>query len=69
MVSSPLSVLDCCLVTDDGGAVIVTSPKRAKDLSKPPVYLLGTGEVRWHLNASQMPDLAVTAAVGSGHAP
>ncbi len=33
MVSSPLSVLDCCLVTDGGGAVVVTSPEKAKDLS------------------------------------
>ena len=62
MVSSPLSVLDCCLVTDGGGAVVVTSPERARDLMKPPVYLLGAGEAHWHRNISQMPDLTVTAA-------
>ena len=66
MVSSPLSVLDCCLVTDGGGAVIVTRPERARNLHKPPVYLLGAGETHWHRNISQMPDLTVTAASESG---
>ena len=66
MVSSPLSVLDCCLVTDGGGAVIVTGAERARNLRKPPVYLLGAGEAHWHRNISQMPDLAVTAASESG---
>jgi acetyl-CoA acetyltransferase len=66
MVSSPLSVLDCCLVTDGGGAVLVTSAERARDLRKPPVYLLGSGEAHWHRNISQMPDLAVSAAADSG---
>jgi acetyl-CoA acetyltransferase len=66
MVSSPLSVLDCCLVTDGGGAVLVTSVGRAQALRKPPVYLLGAGEAHWHRNISQMPDLTVSAAAGSG---
>ena len=66
MVSSPLSVLDCCLVTDGGGAVLVTSVGRAHALRKPPVYLLGVGEAHWHRNISQMPDLTVSAAAESG---
>jgi acetyl-CoA acetyltransferase len=66
MISSPLSLLDCCLVTDGGGALIVTSAERAKDLGKAPVYLLGAAEAHWHRNISQMPDLTVTAAVDSG---
>src|SRR5918995_5556948 len=66
MVSSPLSVLDCCLVTDGGGAMLVTSAGRARDLRKPPVYLLGAGEAHWHRNISQMPDLTVSAATESG---
>ena len=66
MVSSPLSILDCCLVTDGGGALLVTSAERATDLRKPPVYLLGAGEAHWHRNISQMPDLTVTAAADSG---
>jgi acetyl-CoA acetyltransferase len=66
MVFFLLSVLDCCLVTDGGGAVVVMSPERAEALSKPPVYLLGAGEAHWHRNISQMPDLTVTAAAESG---
>ncbi len=66
MVSSPLSVRDCCLVTDGGGAVIVTGAERARELAKPPVYLLGAGEAHWHRNISQMPDLTVSAAAESG---
>jgi acetyl-CoA acetyltransferase len=66
MISSPLRLLDCCLVTDGGGALLVTSAERAKDLRKPPVYLLGVGEAHWHRNISQMPDLTVTAAADSG---
>jgi acetyl-CoA acetyltransferase len=66
MISSPLSLLDCCLVTDGGGALLVTSAERAKDLRMPPVYLLGAGEAHWHRNISQMPDLTVTAAADSG---
>jgi acetyl-CoA acetyltransferase len=66
MISSPLSLLDCCLVTDGGGALVVTSTERAMDLRKAPVYLLGAGEAHWHRNISQMPDLTVTAAAESG---
>ena len=43
-VSSPLGVLDCCLVTDGGGAVVLTTLQRARDLPRPPVVLLGYGE-------------------------
>ena len=66
MVSSPLTVLDCCLVTDGGGAVLATSAGRARNHRKPPVYLLGAGEAHWHRNISQMPDLTVSAAAESG---
>ncbi|CAA9437709.1 Thiolase [uncultured Rubrobacteraceae bacterium] len=66
MVSSPLSVRDCCLVTDGGGAAIVTTAERARDLKKRPVYLLGAGEAHWHRNISRMPDLTVSAAAESG---
>lgn len=66
MVSSPLTVRDCCLVTDGGGAAIVVSAERARELKQPPVYLLGAGEAHWHRNISQMPDLTTSAAVDSG---
>lgn len=59
----PFHMLDCCLVTDGGGACIVTSAERAKDLKKKPVYILGTGESMGHCWVNQMPDF--TAATGA----
>ncbi|MBA2712241.1 MAG: thiolase, partial [Rubrobacteraceae bacterium] len=48
------------------GAAVLTSAERARDLRKPPVYLLGAGEAHWHRSISRMPDLTVTAAAESG---
>ncbi len=66
MVSYPLTVRDCCLVTDGGGAIILTSAERAKTLRKKPVYVLGVGEAIGHFTISNMPNLTVTAAAESG---
>lgn len=66
MVSYPLTVRDCCLVTDGGGAIVMTSAARARDLRKPPVYVLGCGESYSHHSISNMEDLTVTAARESG---
>jgi acetyl-CoA acetyltransferase len=66
MVSYPLTVRDCCLVTDGGGAIILTSAARAKTLKKKPVYVLGVGEAIGHFTISNMPNLTVTAAAESG---
>ncbi|MEN6617066.1 MAG: acetyl-CoA acetyltransferase [Syntrophorhabdus sp.] len=66
MMSTPLRLRDCCLVSDGGGAVIVTSAERAKTLRKKPVYILGTGECHTHRGLSGMPDLTVTPAKISG---
>ncbi|MFI7006683.1 thiolase [Streptomyces sp. NPDC050145] len=66
MISHPLTSKDCCLVTDGGGAVILTSAERARDLHSAPAYFLGGGEANWHRSISQMPDLTTTAAVDSG---
>lgn len=66
MVSSPLHLLDCCLVTDAGGAVVLTSMERARDLRKRPVVVLGSGEAHTHRMISQMPDYTETAAKISG---
>jgi acetyl-CoA acetyltransferase len=66
MVSYPFTVRDICLVTDGGGAIILTSPERARSLKKPPVYVLGCGQAITHANISSMPDLTVTGAAQSG---
>jgi acetyl-CoA acetyltransferase len=66
MVASPLHKLDCCLVTDGAGAFIVTSAERARDLPKPPVYVLGAATAHTHMMVSQMPDLATTPGAISG---
>jgi acetyl-CoA acetyltransferase len=66
MQTSPLHLLDCCLVTDGAGAFVMTSAERAKDLAKPPVYVLGAGTCHDHSMISEMPDLTVTPGVVSG---
>jgi len=68
MVSYPFTVRDCCLITDGGGAVVMTSAERARSLNKPPVYVLGCGQAITHANISSMPDLTVTGALTSGRA-
>jgi acetyl-CoA acetyltransferase len=65
-VCDPFGVRDCCLVTDGGGALVVTSAARARTLRRPPVFLLGAGEAQTHRHVSSMPDLTRTAAVESG---
>jgi acetyl-CoA acetyltransferase len=66
MLASPLHLLDCCLVTDGAGAFVVTTAERAKDLRKPPVYVLGAATAHTHMMISQMPDLTVTPGAISG---
>jgi acetyl-CoA acetyltransferase len=65
MIASPLHKLDCCLVTDGGGAVVVTSAERTRDLRADPVFLVGAGEAQNHRHVSQMPNLTATAAADS----
>jgi acetyl-CoA acetyltransferase len=66
MQASPLHKLDCCLVTDGAGAVVLTSTERARHLRKPPALVLGTGTCTTHTIISQMPDLTTTGAAVSG---
>src|SRR5438309_3702117 len=68
MISYPFTVRDICLVTDGGGAVIMTSADRARSLKKPPAYVLGCGQAITHANISSMPDLTATGALQSGRA-
>lgn len=66
IVSSPLSVRDCCLVTDGAGAVVVVRKERAADVPRPPAYILGAGVAHSHRSISSMPDLTTTPAKESG---
>lgn len=66
MVADPLSVRDCCLVTDGAAAVVMTRADQARELAAQPVHLLGGGAATGHRDIAQMSDLTVTAAVESG---
>lgn len=57
VIAYPFHLLECCLVTDGGGALILTKAERAKDFPQPPVYVLGTGESVESPMISQMADL------------
>ncbi|HVC34834.1 MAG TPA: acetyl-CoA acetyltransferase [Chloroflexota bacterium] len=67
-IAEPLHLLDCCLVTDGGGAVVVTAADRARNCSKEPVWVLGHAETHTHMTISNMPDLTVTGAARTGPA-
>jgi acetyl-CoA acetyltransferase len=68
LIADPLHVRDCCLITDGGGAVVMTSNDRAKDLPKAPVAVAGYGEAVSHGNISLCRDLVTTGASVSGRA-
>ena len=68
MVCDPLRKLDCCLVTDGGGAVVVAAEDRWPDVPTRPVVVLGHAEATTHASIANMPDLTVTAAAQSGPA-
>jgi len=57
MIADPLHRLDCCLVTDGGGAIVMTSADRARDLRTAPVRVIGYGESLSHVTIGAMEDL------------
>lgn len=65
-VAEPLHLFDCCVVSDGGGAYVVTTKERALDLPKPPVRMLGYGERVGHAGIGTMPDFTQTAAADTG---
>jgi acetyl-CoA acetyltransferase len=62
LVAYPFHLLECCLVTDGGGALIVTSADRAADFPRPAVHVLGTGESAETPLISQMVDFTESQA-------
>ena len=66
LVSDPLRRLDICLVTNGGGAIVVTTRERAKKLAKLPILVLGAGESHSHCYMSNMRSYVTTAAVETG---
>ena len=65
MISDPLHRLDCCVISDGGGAIIVTSPEIAKSLKRPLVKVLGAGEAPKHQMGGKV-DLTYSGARWSG---
>jgi acetyl-CoA C-acetyltransferase len=61
VISSPLHLLDCCIISDGGGAVVVTSAERARDLKKKPVPIIGAGEAVRHAARGQRDFLDIAA--------
>ncbi|MDQ1468520.1 MAG: hypothetical protein QOH10_2935, partial [Actinomycetota bacterium] len=66
MMADPLTKLHCCIRSDGGGAVVLTSEARARDLAKKPVWVLGTGEATSHTTMSEWDDFTRSPAVQSG---
>ena len=63
MIADPLHLLECCMISDGGGAVVIAAPDVARDCAKPPVWILGSGEAtKYPENGG---DLTTTAAVQS----
>lgn len=62
MISDPLHKLDCCVVSDGGGAVLLTTAERAADLARPPVHVLAVEGAQSHWTISQMPDFTTSSA-------
>ena len=66
MVCDPLTVRDCCLVTDGAGAIVMVAADRARAARKSPAYFLGGAHATWNRQVSSMPDITATAAQESG---
>ncbi|MBV1906977.1 MAG: thiolase domain-containing protein [Pseudomonadales bacterium] len=64
LIADPLHLLECCMISDGGGAVVIASPEVARDCKKPPVWILGSGEAtKYPENGG---DITTSAAIQSG---
>ncbi|MCC7266777.1 MAG: thiolase domain-containing protein [Caulobacteraceae bacterium] len=68
MIADPLHLMDCCVVTDGGGALIVTSPEVARSLNRPKVKIIGAGEAPKGPAGGRDLDLTYSGARWSGKA-
>jgi acetyl-CoA acetyltransferase len=68
IISWPLTLLHCCLVTDYGGAVLITNPEIARSVKTKPVWIAGAGENMSHSNMLEMEDFTATSAAASSAA-
>ena len=65
MIATPLRLLDCCMVSDGGGAVVIASPEVARGCAKPPVWIIGAGEaIGYRENGGD-----ITTSAGAQSAP
>ena len=67
VIADPLHRLDCCVISDGGGAIIVASPEVARSLKRPKVKIIGAGEAPKHQMGGHV-DLTYSGAVWSGPA-
>lgn len=68
IISWPLTLLHCCLVTDHGGAILIARPEIARSLKTNPVWIAGAAENMSHSNMLEMEDFTATSAYTSGQA-
>jgi acetyl-CoA acetyltransferase len=66
LIADPFTKLHCCIRSDGGGAIVVTSADRARELGRPPVWVLGTGSVSSHTTMSEWEDFTLSPAAVSG---
>ena len=66
MVADPFTKLHCCIRSDGGGAVVLTSEERARDCARKPVWVLGTGEALSHVTMSEWDDFTSSPCEASG---
>ena len=66
MIADPFTALHCCLRTDGGGAVVLVSEERARDVAKPPVWILGAAHTASHVNMASWDDLTVSPCSRTG---
>jgi acetyl-CoA acetyltransferase len=66
MIADPLHLLDCCLRTDGGGAIILTTAERARSLRRPPAWVIGAASAESHYSMAQMEDMTVSPCARSG---